>query len=94
MPVSSIFEPILTFSETKKSFHVEFGNKYENIQKLKEFRDAIMHTKSDNGNPAKFYEDLYTCALNFNYTDTINHVRDFLNYYEPNFIEECNCGKE
>jgi len=53
-----------------------------------------MHTKSDNGNPAKFYEDLYTCALNFNYTDTINHVRDFLNYYEPNFIEECNCGKE
>ena len=79
---------------TKKSFHKDFGAKYENIIKLKDFRDSIMHTKSDNGKPAKFYEDLYTCALDFNYADTMNHVRDFLNYYEPNLIEDCNCGRE
>ncbi|HXD94531.1 MAG TPA: hypothetical protein VNX01_15095 [Bacteroidia bacterium] len=82
------------FDITKKSFHSEFGNKYENIKKLKDFRDAIMHTKSDDGKPPKVYEDLYTCALDFNYTATIQHVRDFLNYYQPGIIEDCSCGQD
>jgi hypothetical protein len=77
----------------KKSFHIEHGHKYESIKKLKEFRDEIMHTKSDNGAPQQFYQNLYTTALNFNYQDTLLHVRDFLNYYENNLIEECGCGQ-
>jgi hypothetical protein len=77
---------------TNKSFQVDHGHKYESIKKLKDFRDSIMHTKPEKGRQQKFYKELYTLALDFKYEETIRHVKDFLNYYEDNLIEECDCG--
>lgn len=80
----------------KKSFHVEHSHKWESIVKLKDFRDAIMHTKSEERGimSPNFYEELYNIALDFDYSITLIHVRDFLNYFEHNLIEECDCGKD
>ncbi len=76
------------------SFHKEQSHKYAHINKLKEFRDEIMHTKSyDKTNP-NFYKNLFTLSLDFDYAVTLFSVRDFINFYEPNLIEECDCGND
>ena len=77
-----------------KAFHIQHGHKFDNIKKLKNFRDEIMHTKLINKTSLLFYRDLFTTALNFNYETAIYAARDFINYYEPNLIEECECGKD
>mgnify|MGYP003402744153 FL=1 len=80
---------------TGKNFVKEFSHKYELIKKLKEFRDEIIHTKSFNGKSSpNFYEDLYVTSLDFEFDKTLLAAKDFINYYQPNLIEECNCGKE
>jgi len=79
---------------TNKAFHIQHGHKFESIKKLKYFRDEIMHTKLINKTTFLFYRDLFTTALDFNYETAIYAARDFINYYEPNLIEECECGKD
>jgi hypothetical protein len=77
---------------TGKSFASEYGHKYETISRLKKLRDEITHTKGQIGGVPINYQDLYTMALNFNYTNALLHTKDFLNFYEPNLIEECSCS--
>ena len=80
---------------TGKSFVKEFTHKYEFIRQLKEFRDEIIHTKSFEGvSSPNFYENLYVKSLDFEFDKTLFAVKDFINYYQPNLIEECNCGNE
>lgn len=79
---------------TGKNFVEEFAHKYELIKKLKEFRDEIVHTKSFEGkNSPNFYENLFVTSLDFEFDNTLLAARDFINYYQPDLIEECNCGK-
>jgi hypothetical protein len=78
-----------------KNFVSEFTHKFEYIKKLKEFRDEVAHTKSYDGGPtANSYENLYVMSLEFEYEKTLLFMRDYINYYEPGLIEECNCGRE
>lgn len=79
---------------TNKNFHSEFGNKYDAIIKLKGLRDEIVHTKTDDKSKPNYYQRLYTLALNFDYKETIYHVKDLINFYKPVLIEECNCGAD
>lgn len=79
---------------TNKYFHQEYAHKYETLKQLKIFRDEIMHTKSFEASDKNFYKALFTTSLDFDYEKALYAVRDFINYYEPNLIEECNCGKE
>ena len=79
---------------TGKSFHSDFGQKWNEIKKLKEFRDEIMHTKALDKDSPILYENLYNTSLNFNYEKMQESVKDYINFYEENLIEECNCGKE
>lgn len=67
--------------------------KFVHIMNLKEFRDMLVHIKSD-GDGSTPFEYIYKKSLNFKYDDTIHAVRDFMNFYEPNYIEQCNCGKD
>ncbi|MFM7024213.1 MAG: hypothetical protein ACKOXB_14665 [Flavobacteriales bacterium] len=77
------------------SFVVEFTHKYELIKKLKEFRDEVVHTKSFEGlKSPNFYQDLYVMSLDFEFDKTLLAARDFINYYQENLIEECNCGND
>jgi len=80
---------------TGNNFVKEFSHKYEHLKKLKEFRDEIIHTKSfeDKGTP-NLYQDLFVMSLEFEFDKTLFAARDFINYYQPNLIEECNCGRE
>lgn len=80
---------------TGKNFVENFTHKFEQIKKLKQFRDEIVHTKSFEGDKvANFYEDLYVLSLDFDYDNTLLFVRDFINFYQEDLIEECNCGRD
>lgn len=63
---------------TGRCFHVEFGHKWENIKKLKEFRDEIVHTKAYVKETPNIYEDLFNTSLNFNYSEAMDSVKDFI----------------
>lgn len=75
-----------------KNFAIEKSHLFENIIKLKKLRDNITHAKADLDYDVNYYEKLFTEALNFDYTKTIESARDFINYYEENLIEPCGCG--
>lgn len=78
-----------------KNFVQEFAHKYNQIKKLKYFRDEVVHTKSfEADQEPNFYQQLFVLSLDFDFEKTINFVRDYINYYQPGLIEECNCGKE
>jgi hypothetical protein len=78
---------------SSKNFIKDYPLKYQHIINLKEFRDSIVHTKA-NSKDITPYEFIYKKALNFKYEETLHAVRDFINYYEPKYVEECKCGAD
>jgi len=76
---------------SKKNFAKTCPLKYKHIDNLKEFRNIIVHTKAD-PNGATPFEYVYKKSLNFSYEDTLLAVRDLLNFYQPNCVEDCPCG--
>lgn len=62
------------------------------IWNLKQFRDDIIHTKPKNEEP--LYQDLMKRSLNFDYDKAILSVAKLMNFYQPNYIIECDCGKD
>lgn len=90
----------LTFDEkTKKVLPYFFGNKSffeahpkisQHIINLKDLRDNIVHPKSSQNH--KLQEELIKKILKFAYDESFNSVKEFLNYYRPNFVEECDCS--
>ncbi len=76
-----------------KEFHKAHDPKYQHIIHLKQFRDNIVHTKTNPDSVPK-YDRLFSEAINFKYEHTLLAVRDFMNFYEPGYVEECNCGKD
>jgi hypothetical protein len=77
----------------QKDFSSHFPNKFRHIQNLKEFRDILIHIK-DSKEGHTPYDYIFKKTFSFNYETTLESVRDFFNYYQPNYIEECNCGKD
>ena len=80
---------------TGKNFVIDHTHKYEQIKNLKKFRDEIAHTKSyDSTQGPNRYENLYSTSLGFEYEKTLIYVKDFINYYQQNLIEICECGQD
>lgn len=78
-----------------ENFVQRYSHKFEQIRKLKKFRDEIVHTKSFEGiGTSNFYQDLYIMSFDFEFEMTLFSVRDFINFYQPNLIVECNCGMD
>jgi hypothetical protein len=75
-----------------KNFAIEKSHLFENIMKLKKLRDNITHAKADLDYDVNYYEKLFTEALNFDYLKAIESARDFINFYDENLIEPCDCG--
>lgn len=73
------------FAEVKNSHYTE-------LIKLKTLRDNITHAKSNIDYEVNYYEKLYTEALDFNYEKSLNSAKEFINFYESNLIEPCDCG--
>jgi recombinational DNA repair protein RecR len=76
-----------------KTFSKSHPLKYQHIINLKEFRDLIIHTK-DSSEGTATYDYIYKKTLSFKHEETLHATRDLLNFYQPNYIEECSCGND
>lgn len=75
-----------------KNFFLKSTPTNDHITKLKELRDKIIHTKSDNTGELQI--ELFKQILNFKYDETFNAVTKFMNFYEENYVEECSCNND
>lgn len=62
------------------------------IAYLKNLRDDIVHTKSKPDFSTQ--EELIKKMLDFKYEKCMEDIRNFMNHYKPNYIENCECGKD
>ena len=75
-----------------KNFFKDRTPTNQHIFNLKELRDEIVHTKSDS--KLELSIELFKRLLNFKYDETLDSVAAFMNFYKPNYIEPCKCGKD
>lgn len=76
-----------------KSFVNDFPEKYQFILELKNLRDNVVHTKNmQDGFPAS-YRNLYKSYLDFDFVKSYQIIKEYFNYYQTDWIEECNCDK-
>jgi hypothetical protein len=61
------------------------------IDKLIKIRNNIIHLKPKTETNTG-YKGVYRELLDFDYSKTVTAVKTFVNFYEPNLIEECLCG--
>lgn len=73
-----------------KSFAKTYPLKYDFVRNLKDIRDRIIHTKQ--GENHHGYIELFRKSLDFKFSECIEAVRDFINFYEPSLIEACPCN--
>jgi hypothetical protein len=71
-----------------KSFVVDFIGKYESLNKLRNIRDSLIHTKNFSKNWAASYRDIYRELLAFDFENVLSYTKDYMNYYKPNWIEK------
>jgi hypothetical protein len=64
------------------------------IRRIIGLRNDIIHLKPSTEETNTKYKDLYKRLIKFDYTKAVFAVRNFVNFYETDLIEECSCGKE
>ncbi|SEB00961.1 hypothetical protein SAMN05443667_11521 [Flavobacterium gillisiae] len=64
----------------------------KSIDKLIQLRNDIVHLKPVEKTNSG-YKGIYRDLLDFDFQKTILAVKIFMNFYENNLIEECQCGK-
>ena len=75
-------------------FRKKQNRKYNiSIDKLIQLRNDIVHL-TPSGQTNTGYKGVYRDLLNFDFSKAILSVRKFVNFYEPDLIEECSCGKD
>lgn len=77
---------------TSKNF--ENQDEYTLITDLIKLRNNIIHLKPEQKTTNTKYKISFRKTLDFKYYETIVAVRNYVNFYEPNLIEECQCGKD
>lgn len=77
-----------------KCFEDNFEKEYELIKDLIEIRNDIIHLKPGKEITNTKYKNLFRRVIDFNFKGGILAVKSFINFYSPNLIEECPCGKE
>jgi hypothetical protein len=78
---------------TGKNFVQTNPKQWEYIVALKDFRDEIVHTKKDADTHTPF-KDIYINAFQLDFDSIILAARDLINFYQPNLVVECGCGKD
>lgn len=74
-------------------FKTKYGKQNNFIRQLVDLRNEIIHLKPA-GEINSAYKEVYRRMINFKYTETIQAVRIFVDFYEKGLIEECQCQKE
>jgi hypothetical protein len=92
----SIFHKIDTvLPEIKeKKFKKEFKRDNFRVRKVIELRNEIIHLKPIKDVTNTQYKETYRKMLKFDFPKAILAVKNFINFYETDLIEECICGKE
>lgn len=80
------------FSITGKNFFQKQTEHTSRIDNLKNLRDELIHVKADAN--LENQKSIIKKLIDFKYNETLESVSKFINFYKPNFIEECNCGVE
>jgi hypothetical protein len=82
---------VLPYYENKNFFKTPTPTN-AHLRKLKDIRDAIVHTKSNH----LFVEQskLIDSLLKFKYDDTLQAIRKFMNFHKPNYIVDCDCNAD
>jgi len=75
-------------------FKSKFKQDNFRIRKIIELRNEIIHLKPAEESTNTKYKDVYRRLLKFDFTKSILSVKNFVNFYEPDLIEECECEKE
>lgn len=75
---------------------MEFNDEknYTLIKELIKLRNDIIHLKPDQNLTNTKYKIPFRNIIDFNYQETIMAVKNYINFYEPNLLEECACGNE
>lgn len=74
----------------KNTFHDKSKKDTQLINNLKNLRDDIIHTKSETS--FELQERLLRRVLNFSFDKSFLAVQNFMNFYKPDYVSECNCG--
>ncbi len=76
----------------EKNFFTKATKANSLIQNLKDLRDNLVHTKSDE--TFEVHIEIFKKLLNFNYNDTFEAIVSLFNFYKPNYIEPCPCNMD
>jgi len=78
----------------KTDFQLKKNRKHNiTIDKLIKLRNDIVHLKPVS-NTNTGYKSVYRDLLNFDFAKALLSVKTFINFYEPNLIEECICEND
>ncbi len=75
-----------------KNFFKQSTQATTHINNLKELRDKIIHTKSDN--IGKVQSDLFKSLMRFKYDETFLAVKTLINFYKEDYIVDCSCEND
>lgn len=75
-----------------KNYYTNVTTSNHFITNLKEVRDMIVHTKSDD--LGKSQVEIFKKLLNYKYDETFEAVRNFINFYKEGYIVDCPCEKD
>lgn len=64
----------------------------ESIVELQKLRNNIVHTKSNVD--LTMQEQLMREVLNFDFERSLDDIREFMNFYKPDYVIDCECSKE
>ncbi len=90
IPFDDKVNKVLPFFFKNQSYFANQTPSNQHIINLKKLRNEIVHPKSDKNHNKQ--EELIKKIINFKYDETFEAVKSFINYYIPNYIEECDCG--
>lgn len=96
-----MFEPSV-FHKIDKALPTIKGAKFKNknreynniVRILILLRNEIIHLKPITEPTNTKYKKVYRKLINMDYSKAILAVKELVNFYEPNLIEECECQKE
>jgi hypothetical protein len=77
-----------------KNFEENSEDDYLLVKELIDLRNDIIHLKPIQEDTNTKYKKLFRRVIDFDFENGILAIKKFINFYEPNLIEECPCGKE
>lgn len=92
LPFWDKLKKVLPHFYNGKNFFQSPTTPNQHIVKLKDLRDEIIHTKSDNSGESRI--ELFKKLVKFNYDATLEAVAKFMNFYQSDYIEPCPCEKD